>query len=131
MDIAVGVAYLLWLTLREYNNTENELAVFMGASIASTFWFYKQTHDYVILILPCMILLHNIHRMQGRDFGKRLGAIVSIIFVFYVQSLARKIFCLILPSCTDAFSKELFMTFTCIFLMIMGVICTEEHKRPR
>lgn len=121
MDIIAGMVYLVYVTSRDRKNEQNELEVFMGASIASTFWFYKQSHDYVILIIPCMILLHGIHELREKKFWIRLTEIVAFIFVFYVQSAVRKVSCLVFTEWTDAYSKELFMTFTCIFFIIMGI----------
>lgn len=50
LDVAVGIIYLVVHTLmtRRYVG-ENDLHIFIGATIASTFWFYKQSHDYVII----------------------------------------------------------------------------------
>lgn len=127
LDIIAGIIYLFITTLPFRNRNKNfcGLTPFIGATIASTFWFYKQSHDYVILILPCIVLLHGININNTNLFIKRMAYILSIISIFYIQSACRKIFC-VLTGMDEQFGKELFMTFTCCFLIIIGILVIRE-----
>ncbi len=129
LDIIVGIIYLFITTIPfiKKNNNFCSLAPFIGATIASTFWFYKQSHDYVILILPCVALLQGINTKNTQCYIRRMTYILSIIAVFYIQSACRKIVCK-LTGMNEQFSKELFMTFTCCFLIIVGLLIIREIK---
>ncbi len=37
-------------------NCTNIFVLFSGVAIASTFWFYKQPHDNIILAIPCIAI---------------------------------------------------------------------------
>lgn len=130
LDIVVGVGYLIFHTLvaRKYAG-ESDMHIFSGAAIASTFWFYKQSHDYVILIIPCMALLKDIYDLKEKKYYMELAMLVSFIAIFYVQSFARKVICKIVPSITEFVGKELFMTFTCIVFIALGIIWLRELKK--
>lgn len=130
LDIVVGVGYLIVHTLltRKYAG-ESDMHVFAGAAIASTFWFYKQSHDYVILIIPCMALLKDIYDLKDKKYYMELVMLVSFIAIFYVQSFARKVICKIVPSITEFVGKELFMTFTCIVFIALGIMWLRKLKK--
>lgn len=130
LDIIVGVGYLFFYTLlaRKYVKV-SDMHIFTGAAIASTFWFYKQPHDYVILIIPCIALLKDIYDSRNKKYAKSLVMLVTFIGIFYVQSFTRKIVCKLLPSITEYFGKELFMTMTCIVFIVVGCIWINEMKR--
>ena len=131
MDIIAGIIYLTITTLPFVNQNKYycSLSPFIGATIASTFWFYKQSHDYVILILPCIVLLLGINVNNTRFFIKRMAYILSIISIFYIQSACRKVICN-LTGMDEQFGKELFMTFTCCFLIVIGILIIREITPP-
>lgn len=122
LDMIVGISYMIILTLLVRKKIGvNSLDIFMGASIASTFWFYKQSHDYVILIIPCLIFLGQFYKQE--KLKKAILPILissSYICVFYLQTICRRIVSLFVPSITEQVGKELFMTLTCIFFFATG-----------
>lgn len=130
LDIAAGVLYLVFHTLvtRKYMG-ENGLHIFVGATIASTFWFYKQSHDYVILIVLCMVLLKEIYDLREKNYITSLIMLITFIVIFYVQSFTRKVVCRIIPSIPEFAGKELFMTLTCIVFIILGILWLTELKK--
>lgn len=130
LDIAVGIIYLVVHTLmtRRYVG-ENDLHIFIGATIASTFWFYKQSHDYVILIIPCIVLLKEIYEHRERDYFGNLFMLLIYIVIFYIQSFTRKVVCRVFPMISESFGKGLFMNLTCIVLLIMGMIWLRRLKK--
>ena len=131
LDITAGVLYLVFhtLTTRKYIG-ENDLHIFVGATIASTFWFYKQSHDYVILIIPCMVLLKEIYELREKSYLKSLLELIIFIVIFYVQSFTRKVVCKIIPSIPEFTGKEFFMMLTCIVFIILGIMwCVDIKKR--
>lgn len=130
LDIVVGVGYLVIHTLltRKYAG-ENDLYIFVGAAIASTFWFYKQSHDYVILIIPCLALVKEIYTLKDEKYLKSLFMLIVFITVFYVQSFTRKLLCKIMPSIPEFVGKELFMTLTCFVFIVLGIVWLRELKK--
>ena len=129
LDIVVGLIYLLvvtWYSIK-YNNAKNDLAVFMGAAIASTFWFYKQSHDFVILILPCLVLLAGMDKIKDKYFIKNTMLLFFYISIFYFQSILRKLTCMITGLDTQI-GKELFMTFTAVVFIIMGILMVKNEE---
>lgn len=130
LDIIVGVCYLLIHTLQTKKCVgDNDLYIFVGATIASTFWFYKQSHDYVILIIPCIVLLKEIYEHRERDYLGSLLMLLIYIVIFYLQSFTRKVVCRIFPMISESFGKELFMTLTCIVFVIMGMIWLRRLRK--
>jgi len=128
LDIVMGLVYLIMLTLMAKKQEDGSgLKIFMGATIASTFWFYKQSHDYVILILPCLMLLYGMHRVQTKQFVYKLVLLTAFVVIFYAQSASRKVVSMVIQM-PEQFGKELFMTFTCIAFMIMGVLAVRAKE---
>jgi len=130
LDILVGVGYLLLHTLvaRKYA-AHNEMYIWLGAAIASTFWFYKQSHDYVILIIPCLALFKEIFDNRNKNYWFSFAMLIGFIAIFYVQSFSRKVVCKIIPSIEEFWGKELFMTLTCIVFMILGLVWLGRMKK--
>ncbi len=130
LDIVLGVGYLLVHTLltRKYVG-DNDLYIFVGTTIASTFWFYKQSHDYVILIIPCLVLLKEIFDLREKNYFKSLIAMIVFIAVFYVQSFTRKVICKVFPAISESVGKELFMTLTCLVFIVLGILWLRELKK--
>lgn len=129
LDITVGVGYLLFHTLltRKYIG-ENDIRIFVGTAIASTFWFYKQSHDYVILIIPCLALIKEIYSLKDNKYKKSLCTLIAFIAIFYVQSFTRKCLCIIIPSIPEFAGKEFFMTLTCLLFIILGIVYLRDIK---
>lgn len=130
LDILLGVCYLLIHTLltRKYVG-DNDLYIFVGTTIASIFWFYKQSHDYVILIIPCLVLLKEIFDLREKNYYKSFFAMIVFIAIFYVQSFTRKVICKIFPMISESVGKELFMTLTCIVFIVLGIVWLRELKK--
>jgi len=141
-DMLIGIAFILVVTFTMMNTRGMEYIVlgkammppmdlFWGASIASTFWFYKQSHDLVIMIIPCIILLLKIARLDKGNI--RFAILQSIQFlivaIFYIQSASRKIFCKIVPTMSEAMSKELFTTLTCIVMIVITIFIVIDEKK--
>lgn len=58
LSMLTGITFTVIFTLKllkKENLSKNSLFLYTPAAIASTFWFYKQPHDLVILIIPLML----------------------------------------------------------------------------
>jgi len=131
MDMVVGIALVVWLFLRT-TSSDNYMSMFVPCAIASTFWFYKQPHDMVILAIPLMVtILRVINSSDEHDVWLTMIIQVVLLGVFYGQSILRKIVVMITPSITEYYSKELFMTITSFVLIAICIVMELKLKRGK
>ena len=83
-DMVVGVVYtyILWKIGRKTDN-QNVFEKFSGVAIASTFWFYKQPHDNIILAVPCIAFLYLTYKGTDRKVYLYIFFIAAIVGSFY------------------------------------------------
>lgn len=127
MDMLVGILFTFISSLvinkaNSQNNSYAEMDLFFVASVASTFWFYKQSHDFVILALPCIILLWKVAKDESPKVYMTMVMQGLFLAIFYGQSVLRKILVTILPFVGEATSKELCTMVSCIILLFATII---------
>ena len=121
-DIVCGLLYVLlyWKVFNNKNCT-NIFVLFSGVAIASTFWFYKQPHDNIILAIPCIAYLYIAYVTdKRRDYFKCIINIFILVGAFYIQGAVQIIFrffkCSIQPEMATSIGKTIY----CICLIICG-----------
>ena len=127
-DMVVGVAYtyILWrLGKRRGNQTVFEK--FSGVAIASTFWFYKQPHDNIILAVPCIAFLYLAYKGIDRKVYLYIFLIVAIVGSFYIQGFCQHL----LPAglVSEAMEISIGRTLQAVFLMVIGIIPLYNYRK--
>lgn len=122
LDFIVAIVVYAFITKKMWKTDVSDFSVFLGSVISSTFWFYKQPHDWVILAVPCILLLEYICSDSYKDARLFLFLQMVLVGLLYAQGLFRKILGLLITGIDDYFSKQLFMTVTVIVVMILGIV---------
>lgn len=119
-DMVVGViyTYILWRIGRKTDN-QNVFEKFSGVAIASTFWFYKQPHDNIILAVPCIAFLYLAYKETDRRVYLYIFLIAAIVGSFYIQGFCQHL----LPAglVSDAMEISIGRTLQAVFLMAVGI----------
>ncbi len=134
LDFIVAIIVYAFITKKMWKTETSVFGVFLGSIISSTFWFYKQPHDWVILVVPCVLLLEYICSDSYIDIQLILFFQIVLVGLLYVQGLFRKVLGLLATGIDDYFSKQLFMTVTVIVVIIIGIAMSiilgkETHVR--
>lgn len=91
-DVLAGVIFVV-VYFMGINNKRDKSIVFVryaGTAIASMFWFYKQPHDNVILVIPCIAFLYITFTSERKQIW--VTSLLSVAFLvgsFYIQGLCR------------------------------------------
>ena len=128
-DMVVGVVYtyILWKIGRKTDN-QNVFEKFSGVAIASTFWFYKQPHDNIILAVPCIAFLYLTYKGTDRKVYLYIFFIAAIVGSFYIQGFCQHL----LPAglFPDAMEISIGRTLQAVFLMAVGIgLFTMQGRR--
>lgn len=130
LDIAAGILYLIWYVKKiNYMEACDSFTVFSGVAIVSTFWFYKQPHDYNILIIPLFLLLKK--GLSASDSKKKVKFLVlalSIVVNFYIQAILKSIL-VKLTGIDEQMIKEIVMTIACFYFMWIGYMCIDKKEK--
>lgn len=129
-DMAVGViyTYILWRIGRKTDN-QNVFVKFSGVAIASTFWFYKQPHDNIILAVPCIAFLYLACKGTDRRVYLYIFLIAAIVGSFYIQGFCQHL----LPAglVSDAMEISIGRTLQAVFLMAVGIALFTMPEKTR
>lgn len=105
------------------NSHNIPISIFYGATVTSTFWFYKQSHDFVICaVIHIIILFYVFSKSSKTRFIKAFILQLSLLTIFYFQPIMRRVLMYLIPSISETLSKEIFMNLTCIWLIVSTII---------
>lgn len=128
MDMVAGIIYLILYVRKSYSMGINDsLTIFSGVAIASTFWFYKQPHDYIILIIPLFLLVQK--GLSTTDYKSKFKfwvLSISIVANFYIQVILKTVLYR-LTGVNQELIKGMVMTLACFFFMWIGYMCIDKR----
>lgn len=128
IDVLAGVLYVViyWVICKK-RQIENEFMLFSGVAVASTFWFYKQPHDSIIVAIPCLALLY-IGYLNRNKCLKYMLLIVILVGSFYLQGVVQFILKILTPDIMPEMATSLGMSINRMCLMICGFFCLSSNK---
>ncbi|MBE6617233.1 MAG: DUF2029 domain-containing protein [Ruminococcaceae bacterium] len=128
MNMVVGICFvtiLYYHILNKSLQTNNSLFCFVPACIASTFWFYKNGTDYMILAFAtlffCILFLK-----ANMVFKDCIGALFAI---GYLQMSRCLVYLGIICFEDNLFVRDLFKSFDGLILGILGIYLCHSWKK--